>query len=166
MRRHAFRRASAEMPEIEGAPGHPPVARKRKSPGVSGAFASIQFSELYGSTPYGSRTRVIGLRIRYPGPLDEGGEGQRCIGQECESSRSCDKSRVPQLAADLMLAAGLDHWMLRRAITPQHFLNFLPLPQEQGSLRPTLTVPRTNVPVEIGGALKLSSSIRSPSRTD
>ena len=71
---------AAEMPEIEGTPGHSPVASKRKSPGVSGAFASIQLSELYGSTPYGSRTRVIGLRIRYPGPLDEGGEGQRCIG--------------------------------------------------------------------------------------
>ncbi len=25
------------------------------------------------STPYGSRTRVLGLRILYPGPLDEGG---------------------------------------------------------------------------------------------
>ncbi len=46
---------------------------QRKSPGIAGACDFLRYSEHLFSTPTGSRTPVFGLRIRRPGPLDDGG---------------------------------------------------------------------------------------------
>src|SRR5439155_16138610 len=49
--------------------------QKQESPGFTERFRSVPILAYQSTTPYGSRTPVLWLRTRYPGPLDEGGVG-------------------------------------------------------------------------------------------